>query len=93
MPDYEIFNKEEKQRLTTIWAKINVTELGTELLLMLIENNPSHIKQICPYIEEPHFELVITLTFEFHFQSCSSLNPKLHENKLEYVMTIIVVQL
>uniref|UniRef100_A0A914WE27 G-protein coupled receptors family 1 profile domain-containing protein n=1 Tax=Plectus sambesii TaxID=2011161 RepID=A0A914WE27_9BILA len=56
VPDYVIFDAKEKRRLTSIWANIDVSELGTKLLLTLLENNPSLIKSICPHIDDGIFE-------------------------------------
>uniref|UniRef100_A0A914UXX9 Globin family profile domain-containing protein n=1 Tax=Plectus sambesii TaxID=2011161 RepID=A0A914UXX9_9BILA len=56
VPNYIIFDAKEKHRLTSIWAKIDVSKLGTKLLVTLLENNPSLIKSICPHIDDGIFD-------------------------------------
>uniref|UniRef100_A0A914WKC3 G-protein coupled receptors family 1 profile domain-containing protein n=1 Tax=Plectus sambesii TaxID=2011161 RepID=A0A914WKC3_9BILA len=56
VPDYVIFDASEKHCLTSIWAKIDVSKLGTKLLITLLENNPSLIKSICPQLDDGIFD-------------------------------------
>ncbi|TMS36112.1 hypothetical protein L596_003362 [Steinernema carpocapsae] len=52
IPDYQIFNSHEKKRLTSMWSRIDVPSMGTELLLTLIEHNPLLIKSLIPYVQD-----------------------------------------
>ncbi|KAK0396469.1 hypothetical protein QR680_001727 [Steinernema hermaphroditum] len=69
IPDYQIFNSHEKKRLTSMWSRIDVPTMGTELLLTLIEHNPLLIKSLIPYITDPNDiareQLVVHERFRF----------------------------
>uniref|UniRef100_A0A914UN46 G-protein coupled receptors family 1 profile domain-containing protein n=1 Tax=Plectus sambesii TaxID=2011161 RepID=A0A914UN46_9BILA len=56
VPDYTIFDANEKHRLTSIWTKIDISKLGTNLLLTVFKNNPLLIKSICPQVDDATFD-------------------------------------
>uniref|UniRef100_A0A0K0F451 G_PROTEIN_RECEP_F1_2 domain-containing protein n=1 Tax=Strongyloides venezuelensis TaxID=75913 RepID=A0A0K0F451_STRVS len=46
IPDYQIFDNREKKVLTAMWAHIDVPEMGKDLLISLIIDNPLLIKSL-----------------------------------------------
>ncbi len=44
VPGYQVFTEEEKQLLMPIWSKIDVKDLGVDLLFAILQKNPALMK-------------------------------------------------